>query len=214
MRVHSEEKLVEMKRLRKQGYSINELVRFFSIPKSTVWHHIHAIRISPKHRAMWKSKQGGSTKRSEKKWLMARERARELISGSSRESAIALALLHWTEGSKRTPEFINSDGEMIKIYLALLRSLLGVSQTDIKPTLRIFTGMNKNQCLIYWSKILRIPMENFVVRLNDGSTSGRTKYGMCRITVIKGGDVLKLIRSLIEQLPGEIPRESPRSSAD
>ena len=63
MRVHSAEKIKELKRLRRKGLSINELVAKLSIPKTTVWHHIHNIKLSPKHIARLKARQGGSAER-------------------------------------------------------------------------------------------------------------------------------------------------------
>jgi hypothetical protein len=34
--------------------------------------------------------------------------------------------------------------------------------------------------------------------MNDGGTRGRTKYGMCRVGVKKGGQFLKLMHALID----------------
>lgn len=204
MRIHSTEKIKELKRLRRKGYSINELVAELSIPKTTVWYHIQGIKILPKYILILKSKRGGSTKRTKINWEKARERAHQLLKSPHRELAIVMAMLYWGEGSKRRCEFINSDGKIIQSYLLVLRKVLSVPEKDIKPTLRIFSGMNRAECLSYWFKITKIPPHKFIIRLNDGGTKGRTKYGMCRITVKKGSNVLKLIQSLIDQIFEEI----------
>ena len=198
MRIHSTEKIKELKRLRRKGYSINELVAELSIPKTTVWHHIQGIKILPKYVLILKSKRGGSTKRREINWERAQARAQELLRGPYREFAIAMAMLYWGEGSRNRCEFINSDGRIVQLYLLALRKVLNVPERDIKPTLRIFSGMNRSECLSYWSKITKIPPQKFIVRLNDGGTRGKTKYGMCRITISRGSNFLKLIRSLID----------------
>jgi hypothetical protein len=70
--------------------------------------------------------------------------------------------------------------------------------------MRIFTGMDWEGCLSYWSKMTSIPKKEFKVRLNDGGTRGKTRYGMCRIGVRKGDCTLKLMHSLIDQVYNEL----------
>lgn len=200
MRIHSIEKIKELKRLRRRGFSINELVDRLSIPKTTVWHHIHTVRVLPKYAPLLKSKQGGSAKRKERNWEQARKYAQDLLRSPNRDFAIMLAMLYWGEGSKRGCEFINSDGRIIISYLTILRKTLKIPENAIKPTMRIFSGMNRKECLSYWSRITKIPKDKFFIRFNDGGTKGRTRYGMCRITIRKGAGALKVIRSLIDQI--------------
>ena len=68
MKIHSSEKLKKLKKLRKKGYSINELVRELSIPKTTVWHHVHNIKIAPKYISLLRSKIGGSHQKKREKF--------------------------------------------------------------------------------------------------------------------------------------------------
>ncbi len=201
MRVHSVEKINLLKRLRKKGYSINELVDALSIPKTTVWHHIHKVLLSPKYAMILESKRGGSAKRTQRKWLIAKENAHQLLCGSNREHVLILAMLYWAEGTKRVCDFINSDGRMIKLYLGILRTVLKIPEINIKPTIRFFSNTEKEECLKYWSMVTGIAKNRFAIRMNDGGTRGRTKYGMCRISLIKGkgSETLKLLHSLIDQ---------------
>lgn len=203
VRIHPQERINELKALRKTGYSINELVDKFSIPKTTVWHHVHAVRVLPKYLPVLNAKRGGSMKRVQRNWEQAREKARILLAGPHRDLAIAAAMLYWGEGSRKACEFINSNGDMIRTYLTILRGAFNVPEENIKPTMRTFTGMNKRQCLNYWSKVTNIPKRNFFFRYNDGGTRGRTEYGLCRITILKGHKLLKLIRCLISQISEE-----------
>lgn len=198
MRIHSIEKIKKLKRLRRKGHSINELVAELSIPKTTVWHHIQGVKVLPRYVQILKSKRGGSRKRKEIGWKKARTRARELLQGPYRELVIVITMLYWGEGTKDRFAFINSDGKMIQLYLLILRKVFNVPETDIKPILRIYSGMDRSKCLDYWSKITKISLDKFTVRLNDGGTKGRTKYGMCRIIIRKGGSLFKLMKSLID----------------
>ena len=204
MRVHSIKKIKELKRLRKKGHSITELVKELSIPKTTVWHHIHNVEVPPKYAAILRARQGGSSERKQRNLEKARKRAQELLSSPNRHLSIAIAMLYWAEGSKKGCQFINSDGRMIRCYLTILRDVFNMPEESIKPTMRIFSGMDRKECLNYWSRITKIPKHKFVIRFNDGGTRGRTKYGMCRITVRKGGNISKLIQSLIDQASEEI----------
>lgn len=207
MHIHSFEKIDKLKDLRKKGHSINEIVEKLSIPKTTVWHHIKKIQVLPQYRAILNAKRGGSAKRKRRNLELAQIKAKEMLTGENRELVIALAMLYWAEGSKKVCEFINSDGEMVKIYLFILRNIIRVPEENIKPTMRIFTGMSKGESLYYWARVTSIPRHRFIVRLNDGGLKSKTKYGMCRITVQKGGNVLKLVHSLIREISQEFLKE-------
>lgn len=216
MRVHDVRKIEVLKKLRKSGHSINELVRLLSIPKTTVWHHVHDIKLAPEQRKRIHAKQGGSASRKARNIETAHAHAQNLLGGLSRELVVAAAMLYWAEGSKGVCEFINSDGKMLQMYLKTLREILKVPEEQIKPTMRIFTGMDEKASLDYWSRVTSIPKNKFLVRLNDGGTRSRTQYGLCRITVLRGQYFLKLFNALIEGVFSDIitDNSSPRRLMD
>ena len=204
MRIHSTEKIKKLILLRKQGYSINELVDSLHIPKTTVWHHVHKIKVLGKYATILNSKRGGSRVRRQKNIELSKIEAREILKSTDRELVIILSMLYWGEGSKKTCDFINSDGRIIEVYLKIIREVFEIEENLIRATMRIFTGMDEKDCLNYWSKITGINKNKFKVRLNDGGTRGKTKYGMCRISIRKGARPLKIIHSLIEQIHREV----------
>jgi len=204
MRIHSPQKIKKIKELRRHGYSINELVRELSIPKTTIWHHIKGVDVLPKYLETLRAKRGGSKKIREKNLQIAEKRADSLLKKTDKNLAIVLAMLYWGEGSKKVCEFINSDGKMIQVYLKILRNYLNIPNNHIKITIRYFSGMNRNDCLKYWSKITGVSWKEFIIRFNDGGTRGKTKYGMCRITVRRGHNTLKLIHALISKTSNKI----------
>ena len=198
MKIHSDEKIKKLKELREKGYSINELVRDLSIPKTTAWHHIHKIVLSPQIASLLKSRTGGSRKRKEKNLKIAEELAKKMLNSPHREYLIILTMLYWAEGCKKACEFINSDGRMIDLYVKIIVKIFDIPKERITPTIRIISSMDKKECLDYWSKITGLPKERFFVRIDDGGTKSSTKYGMCRISIQKGSNTLKLILSLIQ----------------
>ena len=199
MRVHSKQKIKNLIKLRSTGYSIQEIMEILDMPKTTVWHHIQGIEVLPQYKALLRSKRGGGSKRKANNIKRAEEEAIKLFTKlNNRDCLIALSMLYWAEGSKGSPEFINSDGRMITLYLHILRKILKIPNDSIHVTVRIFTGMNEKECVYYWSQITNISSKHFTVRMNDGGTRGRTRYGMCRIRVRKGGHFLKMMHSLID----------------
>ena len=204
MRIHEDEKIKRLRKLRSRGYSINELVSTLAMPKTTVWYYVQNVSILSRYKGILKAKQGGSAKRKERHLQEAKEQADKLLESSYRNLAIAIAMLYWGEGNKKTCEFINSDGHMIDCYLTILRKVFKLPEESFIPTMRIFDGMDESKCLNYWSNITRIPKNKFIVRFNDGGTRGRTPFGMCRITVKKGSNTLKIIQALIKQFSNEI----------
>lgn len=192
--------ITRLKEFRKRGYSIHALVAEFSIPKTSIWHHIHNIKLSKKSLLKIKANQGGSRLKREKEILKAREEAKRLIDSRNGIIYAVIAMLYWAEGSKRRCEFVNTDGEMIRLYLKIIRNYLKIPDNRIQPVLRIFTNHDKNKSLRYWSMITGMPKKRFKISLNDGGTSGRTPYGMCRVIVLKGGYPLKLFKALAVEL--------------
>ncbi|MBI2063920.1 MAG: hypothetical protein HYT65_02920 [Candidatus Yanofskybacteria bacterium] len=199
-RIHSIQEIRRIKELRRAGHSINELVRILSIPKTTIWHHIQGLKILPKYTKILRARQGGSRIKKERDMLRAEKEANQLLNAKDRDLYIIAPVLYWAEGSKRRCEFVNTDGEMIKLYLKIIRNNFKISENLIQPVLRIFSNHDKNISLNYWSKITKIPKAKFQIYLNDGGTSGRTPYGMCRIVVRRGGYLLKLFRAIIKQI--------------
>ena len=56
VRVHSSTKIRKLKQLRRRGYSLNELVKTLSIPKTTVWHHVKNVEIFKKYHKILEEK--------------------------------------------------------------------------------------------------------------------------------------------------------------
>lgn len=195
---YSLEKINQIKQLRLNGCSILRIMSELNLPKTTVWHHVKDIQLTDSQVRILKSNQGGSKIKKELNIQKANAFARELLSGELREPLIIIAMLYWAEGRKADRcEFINSDGQMIDLYLKILRNILKVPEEYIEITIRIFTGMNQKECVSYWKKITNVDKTRTKVKFNDGGTRGNTKYGLCRVTIKKSHQMLKLMHSLI-----------------
>jgi len=198
MRKYSNTKIENLKKERKKGASIQKLMKEFSMPKTSVWNHIHNIKLPEKIKKEIRSRQGGSKKRSEKKWEEAKKQSLLLSKGRNKLFYTAVAMLYWAEGNKKGFVFTNTDGKMINFFIFILEYYFGIKREDIKITIRVFSNLNKKECIDYWAKILNTPKQRITVYMNDGGTKGKARFGICRLTLKNGGYYHKLIQSLIE----------------
>ena len=191
----------KIKSLRRKGLSIGKIVHILHLPKTTVWNYIQDVHLSPEKELLLRLSQGGSKKRKEEYIRQAKEQAILLLKGKDRESIIILAMLYWAEGHKKNScGFTNTDGKMISIYLYIIRTVLKIPESRIHVTVRIFSGMKRQECLKHWSSVAHKPIADIKLRINDGGTSGKKKYGICRIEILKGHKTLKLMHALVDNI--------------
>jgi hypothetical protein len=201
MKIHSEKIIGKIKELRGQGFSIQQIMFLMSLPKTTVWNYIQDVPLNKEQKAILRTNQGGSTKRRENAIEEAENLASELLKSKDRENIIIISMLYWAEGHKKnTCGFTNTDKLMISVYLKILRDSLKIPNDRIEITIRIFTGMSRSNCLSYWSSITGVSKKNIRVRFNDGGSSGKTSYGICRVTIMKGHMILKLMHALVGKI--------------
>lgn len=197
----SKEIVEKIKKLRSEGNSIFEISKIVGKSKSIVSKYIQKVKVLKHYEAILKEKQGGSKARSLKEWEKARIKSKELISNfSPKEKLLVLSCLYWGEGTKRELNIINSDPQLLRVFLSCLRDI-GVSNSEIKATLRIYEDIDKKDLIKYWSNVISLPKECFKnVNILQGKKVGKLKYGMCRIRVEKSSKYFKLIMSIIEQI--------------
>ena len=92
-----------------------------------------------------------------------------------------------------------------------MNQCFNISKDRYFVTIRYFTGMSRELCLEYWSEQLEINKKYVKMYYNDGQTRGKSPYGMCRLTVKRGGYILKLLKSMISLVIEEIDGNKPLS---
>lgn len=82
---------------------------------------------------------------------------------SRKELLIAGLFLYWGEGSKTTGSVSinNTDPEILRFSLYWLNKVLKVPKNKIRVYLHLYKDMNIKQELEFWSKILKIPLNQF-----------------------------------------------------
>lgn len=184
-----------IKQLRSQGYSLPEISRKVKIPKTTVYRYTRGIEVLEEYKENWLGKRGGSRKIKLFKEKKALEEAKALIKDLTyKEKLLVLSALYWAEGSKKDFGLSNTDPYLVKIFVHGLREVFGITNDRLKVSVRIYEDLDREKCLNYWAQIVGVPKEDFVnVNVLQGKKKGKLSYGMCRIRVAKGGDLLKKI---------------------
>ena len=190
-------------KLRIQGKSYNEISSEIGVAKSTLSLWLRNIVLSEiaSKRIEGRLRQGvlnSFVKRNKLQTHLARQRmhqiretARRRIPGlSSSELLLAGALLYWAEGYKRLVvrdgreltahviSFVNSDPDMIRIFVRFLIELLEVSPSKIRLSVRLYAHIGEKEALNYWAKVAGLQKSNFTksTYLVTGASKGRRPY--------------------------------------
>lgn len=199
---YSQSLLNSLKQDRLSGCTVPELVTKYSMPKTSVWHHIQNLKLPTEIQQNLRSSRGGSAARAQERWKIADSEAEKLL-GDFKERQIwpvLLTALYWAEGTKSSFVFTNTDESMMRIFLRLVRVYLHIPDDRIDVLVRICKPMKPLVCRRHWSSVTGIPVRNVRVNFHDQYNKSTTKYGMCRITLKGGGDQLKLLHCLIRHL--------------
>lgn len=188
----------EIRMLRSQGHSLDEISKAVEVSRTTILRYIQNVEILPEFLSNWAGKRGGSRKRKLLLEKSAFEDGKIFVGQpSDRERILFLCALYWAEGSKSDFGLSNTDPELIRLYVNGLREVFGVSDERLRISVRIYEDLDRDKCLTYWSKIVNIPIEKFVsVNVLPGKKKGKLEYGMCRVRVTKGGELLKKFKGI------------------
>lgn len=188
----------KIKKLRSQGWSLPELVKKLEIGYGTAWRHIQGVEILPEYKSVWLYKKKSSLKRKLEAEKEANDRAIKTIKNlSKKEKELVLACLYWGEGGKTDFNLTNTDPNLIRIFIKGLQELYNIPLSKIKVNLRLYEDLDKESCVNYWSTFVGIPKKNILnINILPGKKAGRLKYGMCRVRIEKGGNMLKYLSAL------------------
>ncbi len=191
-----------MIKLRETGHSLPEIKRLMKRGYGSVYSHIKDVPILPGHRSSWEIKRGGNKRRSTERWEQARQIAlKDIPKNLSRQEYLLIAAcLYWGEGSKAEFGIINSDPRMIKTMVLCLQEL-GVPKSRMRIGIRIYEDIDRDQAVAFWAKIIEIP-EKQITSVNTlrGKKSGKLEFGMCRLRIVKGQDIFKLLQCAIKEI--------------
>jgi hypothetical protein len=195
----------EVIKLRKKGMTYGEIIKDLNllIPKSTLSDWCENISSDPKYklvleRAARKNISKGhifalkANKIKREKYLQSiRKNIKHLnnIFKNKDVAKISLSMLYLGEGSKTrrgSIMFGNSDPEIIKIFLRMLRYCYNIDEEKFRCTLQCRADQDIKTLEKFWSKATNIPLEKFYKARIDPRTIGKISKkpdykGVCRI---------------------------------
>ncbi|PIV00335.1 hypothetical protein COS54_03210 [Candidatus Shapirobacteria bacterium CG03_land_8_20_14_0_80_39_12] len=188
--------------LREKGWSFNEIKKETRLCSGSVYRYASQTEILQEYQQIWKSKQSGSILRKRKAEEDANNKASVAINTlSDKERLIFLSALYWGEGGKGDFNLTNTDSELMKVFVKGLKEIFGLKTDDFRVSIRTYEDLDKDKCLIFWSKITGVPKEKFVnVDVLKGKKEGKLPYGMCRLRIRRGGNMLKYLTALRKQV--------------
>ncbi len=195
----SEKDIAEIIRLRKSGLSLDSIYKIVPQGKTTIYNYIKGLKVD------FDLRKTGSIKKSERDWEASKVMANHLIKNISLEGEIlVLACLYWGEGNKTELNIINSDPNLIRIFINCIKKL-GVTDEDLLVSVRIYEDLNPKKVIAFWAKHLNFRKELIrSVNVLYGKKLGKLKYGMCRVRVRKGAKYFKIIMSVIDLIKSKL----------
>jgi hypothetical protein len=203
----------QAKLLRKKGYSFREISLCCDIAKSTasLWCRNEFLN----NRAKERIKNLGDVGREKGKITSREKRKRELEVIDNNCSVLKnkeygfddyklfLALLYWCEGGKTDNyiNFINSDPDMINIFLYLLRKSFIINEDKFRVRLHLHEYHNREEMIIFWSSITGIEKNRFSI-YNKPHTGINKKPGYKGCISVRYGDskIFKEVFIIINRL--------------
>ena len=157
MKFHDQNVVQQVRNGRKKGSSIKKLNGQFGVPETTISRWIRDIpSISKKFNAA----------RTKEKLL--KSDLHSLIDYFVIDETLAkvfVSLLYWCEGSKYPASngmaFSNSDSNLVKTYLELLRYGFKIEERKIRIHLQLHSTHSTKKMKQFWSKHLNIPLSQF-----------------------------------------------------
>ncbi len=187
---------------RQQGVSISVIEKKYGIPRSTLSGWFKDIVLSEEQRTklMQNSRDGWEKARiSAASWHNTQKLKRLEIAELQAKNTldkihltpevldVALAMLYLGEGAKSgTTSIANSNPAVLRFVLSILYLNYKVKPETIRCDLHLRSDQSGEKLKNYWSKELRLPLENFKYIAYDKRSVGKPSYGhykgVCVIT--------------------------------
>lgn len=191
-------------RMRKEGFSLNEISKKLKVSKSSVSMWVRPIKLSKKAQASLAEKRYVAIKKSRetrisntrRKLNDALEKAQNVVATIPRDSnhsKLYCALLYWCEGEKSKNDaslsFTNSDPALVRLFLATLRDGFNINESKFRVCIHLHAYHDTDEQLLFWSKITKIPLVQFIKPYHKRNSGRYAKNGYAGCASIRYYDV-------------------------
>jgi len=176
-------------KMRKQAKSYNEINRLLNVPKSTLscWFRGFEIPEKVKNKLLTQAQrkwaQNITNYNKRRALLIEKEKhktqqtvAEDIGKLTDRELLLVGSTLYWAEGNKKdrwSIRFCNSDPAIIKIIMKFFRKICNVNENKFRAQIQIHPNISEENTKVYWSKITKIPINQFTKTQTALSKSSR-----------------------------------------
>jgi hypothetical protein len=208
--------LKQAEKYRRQGYSFNEISKKFGIAKSTISLWLRKVPLTENGKKRLKNIADNGRKKS----VITNRRKREEIFRKIKNNCtvlrgnkygkddfkLFLAMLYWGEGSKTGTKvsFMNSDPEMIKTYLFLLRKAFIINENKLRLCIHVHSYHNENEIINFWSKTTAVKKDKIYIYRKENSGKnikkdykGCVSVNYCDVKIFK--EILLIIERFIDK---------------
>lgn len=181
--------------LRKRGFSLKEISQKLHIAKSTTSVWLEDILLARRAQERLEKKQilgqyksilikKEKTKREQQIQKEIAIKMLESIPSSRAIMKLYCTLLWWCEGNKDNGlvKFTNSDPTLIQNFLFNLRSSFSLDESKFRVLVHIHEYHDDKRQKVFWSKITKIPLEQFHKSYKKGNT-GKRKHNNYQGTI-------------------------------
>jgi hypothetical protein len=199
---YPEELREEARRLRRQGWSLNEIAAKLGPPKNTLTVWVRGIELTPEQQARLHEKEITQAGRGRAIAMKINREARlgrieaarlkaqtflNTLTSPHQTNHIAAAMLYLGEGAKGEGAFAfgNSDPRVIRYWMYLLRSSFDIDESKFRIQIMHRADQNEAELQQYWSEVTGV--YQYIKSHVDARTAGiptkRLNYkGVCKVS--------------------------------
>ncbi len=202
-------------RLRKLGYSVNEIQRKLGVAKSSVSIWIRNVPLSPNAQERLERKltlgqlrsREVLRKRGDARRAHAYARAHEIVSKFKTDKStnqILCAMLYWCEGGKSETgcvSFTNSDAALVATFLGLLRKSFSLDENKFRVCMHLHEYHVEGRQGSFWSRVTGIPEVQFMksYRKKSGWVRFRAGYEGCVNIRYFDVQLLRILKAIAQE---------------
>lgn len=204
------QKFFKAQKLRKSGYSLNEISQRLNISKSTASLWSRGIILSDKAKRRLLKRISQAQFISAQKRILKTDAIRQRyekeggdligrIKTSKDLIKLFCGLLYWCEGSKADDnvlQFTNSEPKLTASFIGLLRKSFKLDERKFRVSLHLHGYHSVQKQINFWSKITKIPKSQFIKPYRKPNTGKRIKVDYQGCANIRYNDT-KVARELL-----------------
>ncbi|MDO8470137.1 MAG: helix-turn-helix domain-containing protein [bacterium] len=199
--------------LRKEGKSYSQIKKELGVSKSTLSYWLCGLPLSKERvRALrdWNEvrieryRETMFRKKELRLQVVYESQKDEIFPFSKRDLYIAGLFLYWGEGSKTRVselEVANTDPAVPKFFIYWTTHCLNLEKEKIRVHLHLYSDMNIESEIAYWSHALKLPREQFTkpyIKKNSSQSINRGTFGhgTCTIKISNARVAEKILQGL------------------